>query len=131
MVAGTTPRAEDAGANVLHSPPAILPREPGPTNEPARLETQMAYLEEQAEQIENQMADATAAYKRLLDEARKAKRERESPPSTGIKPGPGIAPLQQEGDGTAADSPRHATAVAFERRVDDLHLAEVAHEAYH
>ena len=65
----------------------------------------MAELEEQAEQIENQMADATAAHKRLLGEAREAERERESPPATGIKPGPGSAPLQQEGDGTAADSP--------------------------
>ena len=74
-------------------PPATPPREPGPTNEPTRLETQMAELEEQAEQIENQMADATAAHKRLLGEAREAERERESPPATSIKPGPGSAPL--------------------------------------
>ena len=53
----------------------------------------MAELEEQAEQIENQMADATAAHKRLLGEAREAERERESPPATSIKPGPGSAPL--------------------------------------
>ena len=131
--AGTRPRATDAGANALRSPPATPPREPGPTNEPATLESQMAELEEQAKQIENQMADATAAHKRLLDEARKAEREGESPPAAGIKPGPRSAPLQQEGDGTAAHmcAPRHATAVAFERRVDDLRLAEIAYEACH
>ena len=91
--AGTRPRATDAGANALRSPPATPPREPGPTNEPATLESQMAELEEQAKQIENQMADATAAHKRLLDEARKAEREGESPPAAGIKPGPRSAPL--------------------------------------
>ena len=89
----------------------------------------MAELEEQAKQIENQMADARAAHKRLLEEASKAEREGESPLATGIQPATRSALLQQEGDGTAADGPRHATAVALERRIDDLRRAEIAYEA--
>ena len=42
--ADTRPRAAGTSANALRSPPATPPREPGPTNELARLETQMAYI---------------------------------------------------------------------------------------
>ena len=65
----------------------------------------------------------------MLEEASKAEREGESPLATGIQPAPRSALLQQEGDGTAADGPRHATAVALERRIDDLRRAEIAYEA--
>ena len=78
----------------------------------------MAELEEQAKQIENQMADARAAHKRLLEEARKAEREGESPPATGIKLALGSAPLQASSSRamarrrTAPGTPRGTPSIA-------------------